>query len=332
MAAWLLPVAAFWVLANTAGTLPFTQAQTAFAWSSLVGGLSLAPGGVLVTGQELIRQLESAGLQQTDAVSIVFAVRLATVGVSTALGVVMLAVHFGARRESSHFDDIAHAYDAQIPVDRRDALLARKTALMRGVLEKHGVGRRGLDVGCGQGRYVARMRSLGFDVEGIDASAEQIAIAAGHVGSKALIRVGSALDIPSADCAYDFVYIINVLHHLPSIDEQRRALAEMARVLRPGGLLFVHEINTRNPLFGFYMGYVFPTLNCIDEGVERWLLAHRLGRYTDLAMREAHYFTFLPEFLPQPIVALLMPIERWLERSRLAPFSAHYMAVLQKPA
>ena len=40
---------------------------------------------------------------------------------------------------------------------------------MRAVIAGHQVGRRGLDVGCGQGWYVARMRDLGFDVTGIDA-------------------------------------------------------------------------------------------------------------------------------------------------------------------
>jgi hypothetical protein len=78
------------------------------------------------------------------------------------------------------------------------------------------------------------------------------------------------------------------------------------------------------------MGYVFPSLNCIDEGVERWLLADRLGVYTDAAVTEVRYFTFLPDFLPQGVVRLLTPLERLLERSPLAVYSAHYMAVLQK--
>ena len=94
--------------------------------------------------------------------------------------------------------------------------------------------------------------------------------------------------------------------------------AELLRVLRPGGLLFVHEINTRNVLFRFYMGYVFPSLNCIDEGVERWLLPHRFAVYTDAPVAEVRYFTFLPDFLPQALVRLLMPIERLLERRRSA--------------
>jgi SAM-dependent methyltransferase len=113
--------------------------------------------------------------------------------------------------------------------------------------------------------------------------------------------------------------------------EQRAAFAELLRVLRPGGLLFVHEINTRNPLFRFYMGYVFPSLNCIDEGIERWLLPHQLHEFTGAPVVAAEYFTFLPEFVPAVVLRAFRPIESWLERSTLRVYSAHYMAVLRKP-
>ena len=63
-------------------------------------------------------------------------------------------------------------------------------------------------------------------------------------------------------------------------------------------------------LFRFYMGYVFPSVNCIDEGVERWLLPRRLCGYTDVPVVDIRYFTFLPEFLPAAVVRLLSPIER----------------------
>src|SRR5204863_86593 len=83
----------------------------------------------------------------------------------------------------------------------------------------------------------ARLLSLGFDVAGIDESAAQVHMAASRAAQPDVVQRGSVLQIPAADASFDFVYIINVLHHLNSVDEQRRAFAELFRVLRPGGLL-----------------------------------------------------------------------------------------------
>ena len=331
--AWLLPGVGLYAIAGSwPGAVSLVQAHLAYTQSATLGAVTFAPGGVLVVGRQMLEALETFATPIGAAALIVFGIRLATVGVSTALGAVCVAIHVRTLPASSdtHFDDIADAYDVQIPEARREALLELKTRLMKDVIEQRGVGRVGLDVGCGQGSYVARMRELGFDVSGIDFSAGQIRLAARKVGNPDLVRVGSALDIPAAPGTYDFLYTINVLHHLGSFEEQQRAFRELFRVLKPGGLLFVHEINTRNALFRFYMGYVFPSLNCIDEGTERWLLPHRLGMYTDAQTVEVRYFTFLPEFVPRAVARLLRPIERALERSSLAPYSAHYMAVLCK--
>jgi ubiquinone/menaquinone biosynthesis C-methylase UbiE/uncharacterized membrane protein YbhN (UPF0104 family) len=337
--AWLLPGVGFWCLAATWGhRYSVTQAEMAFASSALAGGLVLAPGGVVVAGGQLLADLSAAAFPEQAAMFSVIGIRLATAGLSTVLGALFLLLHFRDRPATSrHFDEIADAYDVQIPLARRQALLTTKTELMRQQIATHGGGHRGLDVGCGQGWYVARMRELGFDVGGIDASVGQVQLGlknletVHHQGASDLVQVGSVLEIPSPDGTYDFVYTINVLHHLSSVAEQRAAFAELIRVLKPGGLLFVHEINTRNVLFRFYMGYVFPSLNCIDEGVERWLLPHRLDRYTDASVVDIRYFTFLPEFAPRPFVRLLAPIEKALESSPLAIYSAHYMATLRKP-
>jgi ubiquinone/menaquinone biosynthesis C-methylase UbiE/uncharacterized membrane protein YbhN (UPF0104 family) len=332
--AWLLPAGALWLLAGAWGQeYGAVVAAEAYATSAALGGVVLAPGGVLVAGSYLLDSLVAAGLETDLAGLVVVGVRLATVGVATALGAVFLLIHVrtAPAPSASHFDAIADAYDVQIPESRREALLERKTAMMRDVIEELGAGTRGLDVGCGQGAYVARMRELGYLVSGIDASTGQVELAARKVGA-GLVAPGSVLDIPAPDASYDFAYIINVLHHLPSVDEQRRAVAELLRVIRPGGLLFVHEINTRNVIFRFYMGYVFPSLNCIDEGVERWLLPHRLNAYTDARVVQVRYFTFLPDFVPGFIVRVLSPLERLLEASPLGVYSAHYMAVIRKAA
>jgi SAM-dependent methyltransferase len=331
--AWALPGVGFWVLARSwRGSFGLLEALRAYAVSAGLGGLIAAPGGVIVAGGQLLESLILSGFEPAAAAIAVLGIRLATVGVATALGAVFLLVHWQSpgALDRQHFDAIADAYDVQIPESRRRALLLKKTDLMCDVLRRFDAGPSGLDVGCGQGAYVARMRELGFDVSGIDSSAGQVALASRNVAQPDVVAAGSVLDIPAPDGSYDFVYIINVLHHLSSVDEQRRAFSELLRVLRPGGLLMVHEINTRNVLFRFYMGYVFPSLNCIDEGVERWLLPHRFAVYTDAPVVEIRYFTFLPDFLPQGVVRLLMPFERLIERSPLGVYSAHFMAVVRK--
>ncbi len=333
--AWSLPGFSFWLLARASQlTLPFADALRSYSTSATGSALMMAPGGVLVVGRQMIETLATHGFSESTAVVTVAAVRFATVGVSVVLGVIFVVLHFrtAPAPSDSHFDDIADAYDVQIPESRRDALLELKTSLMREVLTARGIGRRGLDVGCGQGTYVARMRGEQFDVRGIDMSAGQIRLAARRIGDAGVVSVGSALAIHEPDASFDFAYTINVLHHLPSIDDQRRAFKEILRVLKPGGVIFLHEINTRNVLFRFYMGYLFPSLNCIDEGVERWILPGRLAEYTDAPVVDVRYFTFLPDFVPQALVRVLRPIERLLESSSWRVYSAHYMAVIQKPS
>jgi 2-polyprenyl-3-methyl-5-hydroxy-6-metoxy-1,4-benzoquinol methylase len=332
LVAWICPAAGLWLIARSvASSIGPLEAMHTYGASATATVVTLAPGGILVAGRTMLASLAAHGFTEDGAVLTVLGTRLATAGLSVVLGVLFVALHLRSRSvdSSGHFDEIADAYDVQIPQSRRDALLRRKTDLMKSALDAERACLRGLDVGCGQGAYVARMRTLGFDVSGIDASAGQVRLAIRNLGDGSTVS-GSVLAIPAADNAYDFVYIINVLHHLASVDEQRRAFAEMLRVIRPGGLLFVHEINTTNALFRFYMGYVFPSLNCIDEGIERWLLPRRLGEYTAAPVEGVAYFTFLPDFVPSFVVRLCAPLERFLERSAARIYSAHYMAVLRK--
>ena len=348
---WLLSGTALWLLLAAAGTgVGFLSAIALHSRATLEGAVQLAPAGVVVTGGWLVDGLGDLGVAASVAAAVTLGARLATVGLATALGVVFLVIHRRGRgpARDDHFDAIADSYDVQIPEARRQALLERKTTMMCEVLHANSggasdprgsrhlagavgpVGPVGLDIGCGQGWYVRRMREQGFKVTGIDSSAGQVALSGHHLGHLGLVQTGSVLEIPYADDSLDFAYSINVLHHLPSVAHQRRAFSEIMRVLRPGGLLFLHEINTRNVVFRFYMGYVFPSLNCIDEGVERWLLPDHLDTYTSARVVETRYFTFLPEFTPETLVRLLAPLERRLERSPCSVYSAHYMAVLRK--
>jgi SAM-dependent methyltransferase len=172
----------------------------------------------------------------------------------------------------------------------------------------------------------------GYQMEGIDQSSDQIAHAeryAASAGCRVRFQTADAGHLPFPDATFEFAYSVNVIHHIIDPDERRRALAEVVRVLKPGGVFFLHEINTRNPLFRFYMSYFFPLMCEIDEGTERWVKPHDLPAVPGAAWTmPIDYFTFLPEFTPQPLLKALQGVEAWLERSPARIWSAHYVARL----
>ncbi len=96
-------------------------------------------------------------------------------------------------------------------------------------------GRRVLDLGCGKGRFAARLRTGGAGVVGVDLSASMLAAATG------LDRVrASAARLPFAVGAFDAVVAVEVFEHLAAVDA---VLAEVGRVLRPGGRLAIVDKN-----------------------------------------------------------------------------------------
>ncbi len=101
-----------------------------------------------------------------------------------------------------------------------------------------------IDIGAGQGRHSFEMFRRGADVIAFDQSEQDMAdvaemfdamMAEGHVPSdaKARAEVGDALRLPYADNSFDVVLMSEILEHIPS-DEA--AIAEMVRILKPGGV------------------------------------------------------------------------------------------------
>jgi SAM-dependent methyltransferase len=138
------------------------------------------------------------------------------------------------------------------------------------------------------------------------------------------------LRLPFADRSFGFAYSVNLFHHLGSAEQQRRAFAEIRRVLDTGALFHLHEINVTNPIFRFYMGYLFPLLRNIDRGTEQWLLPARMRDIPGMRLRRIEAFTFIPDFAPRWAVTRLRGLERRLERSRWARYGAHFVAVLER--
>jgi SAM-dependent methyltransferase len=108
-------------------------------------------------------------------------------------------------------------------------------------------GERVLDMGCGAGRHAFEMFRRGADVVAFDQDGDELAGVlelfgamreAGEVpiGAEADIKQGDALSLPFADGEFDRVVAAEVLEHIP---DDTTAMAELSRVLRPGGTIAV---------------------------------------------------------------------------------------------
>ncbi len=108
-------------------------------------------------------------------------------------------------------------------------------------------GDRVLDMGCGAGRHAFEMYRRGADVIAFDQDADELAGVrdlfaamreAGEVpdGAEADVKEGDALQLPFGDGEFDRIVAAEVLEHIPA---DLQAIAELARVLRPGGTMAV---------------------------------------------------------------------------------------------
>jgi 2-polyprenyl-3-methyl-5-hydroxy-6-metoxy-1,4-benzoquinol methylase len=110
-----------------------------------------------------------------------------------------------------------------------------------------------LDIGCGNGRFLNRMRSLGWEVAGVDFDAEAVRVAREHYGLDA--RCGSADAVGFEPASFDVVTLSHVLEHVP---DPAAALARCASLLRPGGEILVWVPNFESPFRSLFGAAWFP--------------------------------------------------------------------------
>lgn len=142
------------------------------------------------------------------------------------------------------FDDEAESYDALH--DRVDpalnALHLRIAAAIRMLGERPGAV---LDCGMGPGRLLAELERRGWSVSGVDLSPEMVALARARIPQCAdrLVQ-GSAESLPFSSRSFDGVVATGVFEY---VEDLPKAIGEVARVLRPGGVFVVSMPNTRAP-------------------------------------------------------------------------------------
>ena len=100
-----------------------------------------------------------------------------------------------------------------------------------------------LDIGCGGGVLAEEFASMGCKVTGMDVSPKSIAVARVHAaisGFSIDYKVGTATQLPFENNSFDVISCCDVLEH---ISDWPQVIAEVSRVLVPGGLFFFDTIN-----------------------------------------------------------------------------------------
>jgi SAM-dependent methyltransferase len=148
-----------------------------------------------------------------------------------------------------------------------------------------------LDIGCGEGQVARLAARIGAErVVGIDPTWAQVAVATERGGGPTYARAGAA-GLPFANASFDTAVACLVFEHIEAVDE---AIAEVARVLRPGGrfLFFLNHPLLQTPNSGWIDDQI------LDPPEQYW----RIGPYLveDATIEEVEKGVFIP-FIHRPL-------------------------------
>ena len=222
----------------------------------------------------------------------------------------------------AYYDEFARGYERHRHHPRGyHALLDN---LEVSLTERYGAGRDVLECGCGTGLLLERMARFARAAKGIDLSPGMLAKAR----ERGLdVREGSVTELPFDDASFDVTCSFKVLAHVPEIG---RALAEMARVTRPGGVVLAEFYNPYS--FRGFMKRAMPAGRVSHKTRESavytrfdppWSIARLAPEGTRLEARYGvRIVTPAAAFMRIPVLRAILPR---LER-RLAPTPASFLA------
>jgi 2-polyprenyl-3-methyl-5-hydroxy-6-metoxy-1,4-benzoquinol methylase len=98
-----------------------------------------------------------------------------------------------------------------------------------------------LDVGCGNGTFLAAMKALGWETMGVETDAQAADVARTRFGVD--VRIGTLEDVALPDRSFDAVSLSHVMEH---VHDPVALMTECRRILRPGGRLIILTPNSRS--------------------------------------------------------------------------------------
>jgi SAM-dependent methyltransferase len=181
-----------------------------------------------------------------------------------------------------------------------------------------------LDVGCGDGALAFELSGRGADVTGLDADPDMVTAARKRAEAESArlhFVDGNAERLPFGDAAFDRVVAVTVLCF---VRDAEKAVAEMARVLKPGGRLVIGELGRWSLWAG--LRRIRGWLGAATWRAARFRTAAELGRLVSgggLTVIETRGGVFYP---PSAVAArILAPIDAGL--GRRTTFGAAFIAL-----
>lgn len=212
-------------------------------------------------------------------------------------------------KEIAFFDGHAAADDYNVFTEASNALLIDSFARLTGL----GAGARVADLGCGSGLFTDLLRQRGYRAAGIDISPKLLEVGRQKYPGLELIE-GDIEHLPFADGELDGVLLSGVIHHFP---DPRRTIAEVQRVLRPGGRFMAFDPNRRNPFMYLYRDRSSPFYSPIGVTEnERPIIAGEVAAlFSDAGFKvKTDYLSGLSyRYVASSRARLFLPIYNWLD-------------------
>jgi ubiquinone/menaquinone biosynthesis C-methylase UbiE len=137
----------------------------------------------------------------------------------------------------AYYDEFARAYERHRRPNEPGGYHALVDDLEIDLVRRFGEGRDVLECGCGTGLLLERIAAFARKASGMDLSPGMLE----HARARGLdVREGSVTSLPFEDASFDVTCSFKVLAHVPDIG---KALSEMARVTRPGGVVLAEFYN-----------------------------------------------------------------------------------------
>jgi len=188
-----------------------------------------------------------------------------------------------ARSQQAHYDRIAKAYIENIAYPHTQEYTAYLDRELLQVVDYSALGTVA-EICCGRGEAIELLKHKIGCAVGVDISTAMLEQArCAHAENKFLFIQGDATALPLSNGAFDSVFMLGGIHHVP---DRKRLFSEVARILKPGGRFYFREPVSDFILWRAIRAIIYRVSPTLDHETERPLLYRETAPVLDLANLE----------------------------------------------